>query len=184
MKILLQRPASPCPPRHRLWGGGVILLSALFLLFLTVKASQEHRPTRIHPPAFRIPLTIQTQSGMHRFQVEVAADEESRARGLMHRESLPEDGGMIFLFSPPREIAMWMKDTPLSLDMLFVDPQGKIRRIHTHAAPGSLTPVYSGGDVAAVVELAAGVAEKIGAQTGNSVFYTLPETMRMEKENP
>ena len=112
--------------------------------------------------AATIPLTIVTGDQVHKFNVEVARTPDEQERGLMFRTSLPADGGMIFPFPKPRIASFWMKNTVIPLDMLFVRADGSLDRIAENTIPESLEPVASGGDVAAVLELAGGTAARLG----------------------
>jgi uncharacterized membrane protein (UPF0127 family) len=116
-------------------------------------------------------LTLETASGPHQFNVEVAATPQERELGLMLRPSLPENSGMLFLYETPQPIAMWMKNTIVPLDMIFIDSWGKVHRIETNTEPFSLDPISSDGDVIGILEVNAGVAEKIGLKTGDKVIY-------------
>lgn len=118
-----------------------------------------------------IPLTIKTAKAIHRFRVEVARTETEQARGLMFRESLPEDGGMIFPMSPPRFASFWMKNTVIPLDMIFIRSDGTIARIAAETVPYSLEPVDSGEPVAAVLELAGGKAAALGIAEDDIVTW-------------
>jgi uncharacterized protein len=115
------------------------------------------------------PLTVKTGNGDVAFTVEIAATHEERERGLMEREELAEDRGMLFLFSPPMEIRMWMKNTPLSLDMFFIDTEGTVIRIEENATPYSTDIIHSGGVVGAVLEVPGGTAKRIGAKAGDKI---------------
>jgi len=117
------------------------------------------------------PLEILTATGAHAFEVEVARSESERARGLMFRRSLPQDRGMLFLFESERPIAMWMKNTYVSLDMVFVSRNGRVRSIARGAVPMSESIIPSGGPVYAVIELAAGAADAIGLSVGDQVRH-------------
>ena len=116
-------------------------------------------------------LTLETASGPHQFNVEVASTPQERERGLMLRTSLPAEGGMLFLYETSQPIAMWMKNTIIPLDMIFIDAWGKVNRIESNAEPFSLDPIPSDGDVIGILEVNAGVAEKIGLKTGDKVIY-------------
>ena len=89
----------------------------------------------------------------------------------MLRTSLPAEGGMLFLYETSQPIAMWMKNTIIPLDMIFIDAWGKVNRIESNAEPFSLDPIPSDGDVIGILEVNAGVAEKIGLKTGDKVIY-------------
>ncbi len=90
-----------------------------------------------------------------------------RAQGLMHVTDLPESAGMLFVFSRPRQVSMWMKNTVISLDILFLNPSGKIVKIHKNAEPLSLASVPSHARVKWVLELNAGVAGKLNVRLGD-----------------
>ena len=89
-----------------------------------------------------------------------------RAQGLMHVTDLPENAGMLFVFSQPRQVSMWMKNTVISLDILFLNPNGRIVKIHKNAQPLSLASIPSRAKVKWVLELNAGVAAKLDLQPG------------------
>lgn len=116
-------------------------------------------------------LVLKTETGEHSFMVEVAATDGARARGLMFRRSLPENGGMLFLYDRPQQIAMWMKNTLIPLDMVFIAPDGRVHRIERNTEPFSTGLISSGGVVAAVLELNAGAADRIGLKRGDRVIY-------------
>lgn len=109
-----------------------------------------------------VPLTVTAGDKVHKFNVEVARTAEEQQQGLMFRTSLPADGGMIFPFEKPRIASFWMKNTLIPLDMIFVRADGSIDRIAENTIPESLEPVVSGGDVAAVLELAGGTSARLG----------------------
>jgi uncharacterized protein len=116
-------------------------------------------------------LEIVTATGPHAFNVEVARSEKDRARGLMFRRSLPQDHGMLFLFENERPIAMWMKNTYIPLDMVFVSRKGRVTSVARGAIPLSEAVIPSGGPVYAVIELAAGAANAIGLSVGDQVRH-------------
>ena len=97
----------------------------------------------------------------------IADTPAKRAQGLMHITDLPENVGMLFVFSRPRQVSMWMKNTVISLDILFLNPSGRIVKIHENAEPLSLASVPSHTRVKWVLELNAGVAEKLNLRPGD-----------------
>lgn len=101
-------------------------------------------------------------------ELEVARSKEAQMRGLMYRDSLAAQHGMLFLYSPPIDAHMWMKNTLIPLDMLFIDTQNRIVHIHRNAKPHDLTPLGAGQPVAAVIEINGGEAEKLGIRVGDS----------------
>ncbi|MBB3971731.1 DUF192 domain-containing protein [Hansschlegelia beijingensis] len=116
-------------------------------------------------------LTFETATGPHTFMVEVAVTPEEREVGLMYRRSMPADHGMLFDFGKSDEIAMWMQNTYLSLDMVFVTADGRVRRVERATQPLSTRVIPSEGPVRYVVELVAGAAERIGLKPGDRVVH-------------
>ncbi len=121
----------------------------------------------------QVPLTITTAGGKtHRFTVEVARTPEQQAQGLMNRESLGPDRGMIFPYDPPVAASFWMKNTLIPLDMIFIRADGIIARIEANTVPLSLDPVAAGEPVAAVLELAGGRSAELGITPGARVEWS------------
>lgn len=116
-------------------------------------------------------VVLETASGSHRFQVEVAATSAQRAQGLMYRRSLPPDAGMLFLYEEPRPLFMWMKNTMIPLDMVFFDAGGTVRHIAANAEPFSERPISSEAPVIGVLELNGGKAAEIGLKVGDRLDY-------------
>lgn len=116
-------------------------------------------------------LVLKTDSGEHNYSVEVATSDGEREQGLMFRRALPETSGMLFLFDPPQQTAMWMRNTIIPLDMIFISAGGRVHRIEADTEPFSTDKIRSGGAVAAVLELNAGQAAKIGLKRGDRVTY-------------
>lgn len=116
-------------------------------------------------------LAVETAGGLHAFDVEIARTREQMTEGLMHRTVLPPGEGMLFLYEPPQRVRMWMKDTFVALDMLFVAPDGRIAAIAERTVPLSLTPVGPDVDVAGVVEVLAGTVERLGIAVGDLVLH-------------
>lgn len=119
----------------------------------------------------RSELQVVTASGTHRFQVWIAADDQSRERGLMFVRKLPPDEGMLFLFERPQFAAFWMKNTYLSLDLIFIRADGVVVNVAENARPLTLDPIPSAAPVKAVLELIAGTAAKIGLAAGDRVVH-------------
>ncbi|MFO1436551.1 MAG: DUF192 domain-containing protein [Gammaproteobacteria bacterium] len=101
--------------------------------------------------------------------LELASTETQRQRGLMFRRQLSDVDGMVFLYNSPRVAAMWMKNTLIPLDMLFVDVQGRIIYIAEQTEPQSLTPISAGAEVSMVIELAGGNSDRLGLRVGDRV---------------
>ena len=120
------------------------------------------------------PLVIRTaDGGEHRFTVELASTPEERAQGLMFRKALAPDAGMLFDFKELGPVAMWMKNTVIPLDMLFIGRDGRIVRIAERTVPLSLTPIPSGEPVLAVLELNSGTAARLGVRPGDRVVHPI-----------
>ena len=111
-------------------------------------------------------ITVETESGRHAWSVELASDNESRSKGLMFRKEMARDAGMLFRFDRLEPASMWMKNTFLALDMVFLDSDGRIASIHYGAVPQSLDIISSRGPVRYVLEINAGEAERTGLQRG------------------
>ncbi|MFC0632721.1 DUF192 domain-containing protein [Brevundimonas balnearis] len=116
-------------------------------------------------------LTIVTDSGRHTFWVEIADDAAERERGLMFRPPLPDDQGMLFKFQDNAERGFWMRNTPSSLDIIYVAADGRIVSIARHTTPYSDGIYPSNGPATGVVELRAGRSEEIGAEPGDVVEH-------------
>ncbi|MGQ3041770.1 MAG: DUF192 domain-containing protein [Brevundimonas sp.] len=116
-------------------------------------------------------LRITTSSGTHRFMVEIADDEAERQRGLMERPPLADDRGMLFQFPDVAERGFWMHNTPSPLDIIYIDPRGRIVSIAKNAAPNSDEIIPSNGPAMGVLELRAGRADEIGAKPGDIIRH-------------
>ena len=147
------------------------VLSLLVLAFLVLPTVQ---PMALEAPLSKIePLTIATETDAVMFTVEIADTDELRSRGLMFRQRLPEDRGMLFDFGEPRQVSMWMKNTYISLDMLFIRADGKIAYIAENTVPKSLDTVGVSEPVLAVLELAGGTSRKLGLRAGDTVYHRM-----------
>jgi uncharacterized protein len=119
------------------------------------------------------PLEIVSKTGVHTFAVEMALTPEEQAKGLMFRRELPEGQGMLFDFQREQPATFWMKNTYVSLDMIFIRADGRILRIAENTVPLSETLVPSGGPVRAVLEVVAGTAAKLGIAPGDRVAHPI-----------
>lgn len=136
---------------------------------ITVQAGAQEI-TAPQPDLPKEKLVIVTRDGKrHDFDVEMALSPQQQETGLMFRKTVPADGGMLFDWGSPRESMMWMRNTVSSLDMLFIDQDGTIRRIAENTTPESLATIDSGGPVRATLELAAGTARRLGIHAGDKV---------------
>jgi len=118
-------------------------------------------------------LEIVSKRGVHVFSVELAVTDEERARGLMYRKELPEGRGMLFDFKQDQDVSMWMKNTFIPLDMIFIQHDGRILRIAENTEPQSERIIPSGGQVRAVLEVIAGTAKKFGIAPGDRVAHPI-----------
>lgn len=130
------------------------------------------------PAAGVVTIGIETRDGRHLgYQVELAQTPEELTHGLMNRSSVPDNTGMLFDFGYERPIAMWMKDTPIPLDMLFMTNDGRIVKIAQRTVPQSLETIPSPGPVRAVLEVAGGTAERQNIHEGDRLvgaFFKQP----------
>ncbi len=146
----------------RLRGRLAALLAMTFLTLCTLAG------TAVRAAEFK-PLEIVTKSGVQVFSVELATTEQEKETGLMYRKELADGKGMLFDFSPEQEVSMWMKNTYISLDMIFIRADGRILRIAENTEPFSTRIIPSNGLARAVLEVPAGTAEKYGIRPGDRV---------------
>ena len=144
----------------------------LLALVLPLTACIDDGKSKVHSGKTE-KLIIQTAEGKaHKFKVELAVETEQIIMGLMHRDSMPQNHGMLFYFGGEEEPRrFWMKNTLIPLDMLFVKGDGTIHHIHENAIPKDLTGVPSQGPVAAVLEINGGVAKTLGLKKGDKVKH-------------
>jgi len=119
------------------------------------------------------PLEIVTRNGVHVFAVEMATTAEEKETGLMYRKELADGKGMLFDFSPEQQVSMWMKNTFISLNMIFIRADGRILRIAESTEPQSTKIISSGGLAKGVLEVIAGTAQKYGIAPGDRVGHPL-----------
>ena len=145
----------------------VILLSAAG----SPDAAAQDRESLLPLSAFpRERIAIETRSARrHTFDAWRADTPQTRAQGLMFVRSLQPEQAMIFVYAPPQHVGMWMKNTLIPLDMLFVDADGCVVKVHERAEPGSLETIASDDPVVLVVELAGGVAGRLDLRSGDRV---------------
>src|SRR4029079_12058619 len=118
-------------------------------------------------------VEIAGKSGVHSFTVEIADTEPAREKGLMYRRSLPEGTGMLFDFHQEQDVAFWMQNTYIPLDMIFIRGDGRILRIAENTEPLSTRQIPSGGPVRAVLEVIAGTSRKLGISPGDRVAHPI-----------
>lgn len=156
---------------------GLRLLAALLLLTLTpaLPTSAMAQAARSVPQGDSLEqLTVVTDNGRtHAFQVEVAKTDEQRARGLMFRKFMPQDRGMLFDFKTEQPVMMWMRNTYIPLDMVFIARDGRVINVAENTEPLSERTIASAAPAFAVLELNAGVAQKIGLKSGHRIEHPL-----------
>jgi uncharacterized membrane protein (UPF0127 family) len=143
---------------------GAALLAALFVAVCFAASANAADFT---------PLSIETASGRHAFQAEVAKDDAMRAQGLMYRRTLDPDKGMLFDFGGEEPVSMWMQNTYVPLDMVFIKADGTVHRVEEHTTPLSTRTIDSGVAVRYVLEVPAGTAAKIGITRGSKVKHKI-----------
>lgn len=150
---------------------------ALILAAVAACAEQAVTPgpsgASVGPNAPTEVLTIDTENGPVTFNVEIADDENERNHGLMYRDPLPDDRGMLFHFQEPEMASFWMRNTPSSLDIIFIGVDGRILNIAERTTPYSEAPVPAVGLTRGVLEIRAGRAEELGITAGNRVRHRI-----------
>jgi uncharacterized membrane protein (UPF0127 family) len=141
---------------------GWLSLSLLFWLWAAPLAAQE-----------RSPLIAETERGDRVFDVELVDTPATRARGLMFREFMPDNQGMLFDFKVDQTVSFWMKNTLIPLDMIFTDRNGLILQIHQNAIPGDRTAIPSNVPIRAVLEINSGLARFLGIKVGGRLRHRI-----------
>ena len=136
--------------------------SAALFLFVSSAAAQKIQSDRQE-------LVIRSDTGEHAFSVELADDPAERSRGLMYRREMGDREGMLFDFDEDRNVTMWMKNTYIPLDMLFIRADGVVHHIAQRTTPLSERQISSGGPIRYVLEINGGVAEELGIEPGDQV---------------
>lgn len=158
---------SPAPLRHFV----LILVSLIFVATATSACADSKSEENSKPAVETEELRIVSADGSeHLFHVEIAATPAAITQGLMYREEMAEDHGMLFLFARESERSFWMRNTLIPLDMLFINSEGVIRHIHENAIPLDETPVPSTEPVQMVLELNGGIVAKYGIKPGDQVY--------------
>lgn len=154
--------------KHVRWFAALLFLLPAPLLLPALARAQDI--TKAQPDLPKEKIIITTRDGKaHVFNVEMATTPDQQEIGLMFRKSVPENGGMLFDWGMPRESQMWMRNTLIPLDMVFINADGSVRSIAENTVPQSLAVIASHGPVRATLELAAGVAEKDDIRVGDRV---------------
>ncbi len=146
-----------------------VLLAAVLLLWCAAASPGAHGQELGAFPRDR--LEIAASGTLHRFQVEIALTPAQREQGLMFRKDIPEGTGMLFVNGEERPVAMWMKNTLVPLDMLFLAADGTIVKIHPEAEPLSTRLIASDAPVKGILELRGGTARKLGIVPGDRILH-------------
>lgn len=155
------------PDRKAVWSALKGWLAAMLVIAGCVVASVPAEAASFQP------LEIVTKNGVQVFSVEMATTEKEKETGLMYRKELADGKGMLFDFNPEQEVSMWMKNTYVSLDMIFIRADGRILRIAENTEPMSTKIISSRGPARAVLEVVAGTAQKYGIRPGDRVGHPL-----------
>lgn len=141
-------------------------LGAALTLLMAIGDAQADQKARVTEK-----LELVTEKGIVTLDVEIADTPARQALGLMYRTELPERGGMLFLNAVPREQTMWMRNTYIPLDMVFIRADGTVHRIAAMTEPHSEETISSNGLVSAVLEIAGGAAQRLGLKPGDKVRH-------------
>jgi uncharacterized membrane protein (UPF0127 family) len=144
--------------------------AALFVVVLAMLASSLLDPASAMR---RETLKLVTAQGEHTIDVEITETPEEKAQGLMFRSKLADTSGMLFFYEQPQEITMWMRNTYIPLDMVFIRADGTVHRIEPRTEPLSEAIIASRGSVVACLELAGGAAGQLGLKPGDRVLHQL-----------
>ena len=147
----------------------------VFVLLLIVGCSQKKKAVSTVPIAFKkegiLVVLSRENKSIAQFEIEIADNDYERETGLMHRESMLDTHGMLFIFEQEQPLSFYMKNTQLSLDILFIDSAKKIVDIHKNTTPYSLKNVISSAPAQYVLELNAGSCDRLNIQNGMAISY-------------
>lgn len=151
------------------------LIAAIAIVYFVGSGSNAGQGQ--NPVGSRSSLSIETATGVYPFDVEIADTEDSRARGLMYRRSVEPGTGMLFDMGVTRDVAFWMRDTFVSLDIVFINADGRVASIVVGARPQSDARIPSGSPVRFVLELPTPEARRIGLAVGDRVHHPVIEAV-------
>jgi uncharacterized protein len=160
----------------QLAGKGTVMRILAFLISILALVGPLSFARADEPPKLE-PLTIATESTALLITAEIADTDELRNRGLMFRHRLPEGQGMLFDFGTPRPAAMWMKNTYMPLDMIFIREDGTVAAIAENTVPKSLDVISVDEPVQGVLELTAGTAKKLGMHKDDKIYHRIFKTV-------
>lgn len=145
----------------------VLVFSLAFMAMLTPSIADDRA---MMLPVDPVPLVAETDAGDRSFTIEIADEPQERSAGLMFREAMDDDHGMLFVFEQTQPVGFWMKNTPLPLDLVFIGEDGRVREIH-RGEPFSEALIASGEPVRFVLELKHGTAQRTGVKEGDLVRH-------------
>ncbi|RUU47612.1 DUF192 domain-containing protein [Mesorhizobium sp. M6A.T.Ca.TU.002.02.2.1] len=156
---------------HRNWLTTGVVCAAIAFVVATGAFFHSQQPALADSRAMILavdpqPLVAVTKGGERSFSIEIADTSAEREAGLMFREEMADDHGMLFVFEEPRDVSFWMKNTPMPLDLIFVGQDGKVRAIK-QGEPQSEAMIWPGEPVRFVLELKAGTAARGGIEDGD-----------------
>ena len=154
---------------HSIRQWAALRAASLFVVLALLIASLVHPAQAMR----RETLKLVTSQGVRDIEIEVTETPQEKATGLMFRTQLADDKGMLFYYRTPQEISMWMRNTYIPLDMVFIRADGVVHRIEARTEPLSETIIRSRGDVTACLELAGGAAERLGLKPGDRIEHPL-----------
>jgi uncharacterized membrane protein (UPF0127 family) len=157
----------PTERRHRLSLLAFLAIALLHLFIALPSQAQDAAELRVEP------VTVETASGKEVFKAEIADTPELRQKGLMYRKEMAADAGMLFDFGAPRPVHMWMKNTYISLDMIFIRADGTVIAIGANTEPLSEAVVGVEEPVKGVLEVVAGTAARLGIKPGDRVYHAI-----------
>ncbi len=131
-------------------------------LLISVAAGQAAALEACRPDA----VHLSGDWGTARFSIDIADTPDLRSKGLMFVDDMPTMQGMLFVYEYPQTVSFWMKNTLIPLDMVFADETGVVQRVHENAVPGDLTPIPGGSGIQFVLEVNAGMAQRLGIEEG------------------
>ena len=149
----------------------ILLACSLWLAGASAGVAENAQISKLEP------VTVASADSVTMLTAEVADTEELRTRGLMFRHFLPDDKAMLFDYQNPRPVAMWMKNTNISLDMLFIREDGTIAAIAENTVPQSLDTISVQEPVRGVLEMAAGTVKKLGLRPNDKVYHRIFKTV-------
>lgn len=156
---------------------GAVLAAALFWLSLLSLASADNHAMML--PVHPVPLVVETSAGDRSFTIEVADEEHERSAGLMYRQAMDDDHGMLFVFQQTRPVGFWMRNTPMPLDLVFIGEDGAVRAIEP-GIPFSDATITAGVPVRFVLELKSGIAQKTGIAAGDRLRHPVIDAVAGE----